>query len=119
MLSILRSGQRNWEQVQSQLIAARQDAACLSAHVNVRRAFEVLNFAEKSAENIMAQAELEDALVERGAGHGRPQAKVTLAGAEARRVQSKGALEVALNSYRTLFDEFPKEAAALANNFAS
>ena len=35
------------------------------------------------------------------------QAKVTLAGAEARRVQSEGALEVARNTYKTLFSEFP------------
>ena len=99
------------------MIAARQDVLlrALSAHVNVRRAFDVLNYAEKSAENIKIQAEIEDALVERGAGLSTDvlQAKVTLAGAEARRVQSKGALEVALNSYRTLFDEFPKEAASL------
>ena len=115
--SQIRTAQLQLEQVQSQLIAARQDVLlrALSAHVNVRRAFEVLKFAEKSAENIKAQAELEDALVERGAGLSTDvlQAKVTLAGAEARRVQSKGALEVALNSYRTLFDEFPEEAAAL------
>ena len=115
--SQVRTAQLQLEQVQSQLIAARQDVLlrALSAHVNVRRAFEVLNFAEKSAENIKAQAELEDALVERGAGLSTDvlQAKVTLAGAEARRVQSKGALEVALNSYRTLFDEYPKEAASL------
>ena len=115
--SQIRTAQLQLEQVQSQLIAARQDVLlrALSAHVNVRRAFEVLNYAEKSAENIKAQAELEDALVDRGAGLSTDvlQAKVTLAGAEARRVQSKGALEVALNSYRTLFDEFPKGAAAL------
>ena len=115
--SQIRTAQLQLEQVQSQLIAARQDVLlrALSAHVNVRRAFEVLNYAEKSAENIKAQAELEDALVDRGAGLSTDvlQAKVTLAGAEARRVQSKGALEVALNSYRTLFDEFPKDAASL------
>ncbi len=115
--SQVRTAQLQLEQVQSQLIAARQDVLlrALSAHVNVRRAFEVLNFAKQSEENIKAQAAIEDALVERGAGLSTDvlQAKVTLAGAEARRVQSEGALEVALNSYRTLFYEFPKEAAAL------
>ena len=83
----------------------------LSAHVNVRRSYEVLLFAKQSEENIKAQAALEDALVERGAGLSTDvlQAKVTLAGAEARRVQSEGALEVSLNSYKTLFYEFPQE----------
>jgi len=109
--SQIRTSQLQLEQVQSQLIAARQDVLlrALSAHVNVRRAMEVLNFAKQSEENIKAQAALEDALVERGAGLSTDvlQAKVTLAGAEARRVQSEGALEVARNTYKTLFAEFP------------
>jgi adhesin transport system outer membrane protein len=81
----------------------------------VRRSYEVLLFAKQSEENIKAQAALEDALVERGAGLSTDalQAKVTLAGAEARRVQSEGALEVSLNSYKTLFYEFPQSATAL------
>lgn len=110
--SQIRTAQLQLEQAQSQLIAARQDVLlrALSAHENARRAFEVLKFAKRSEENIKAQAELENALVERGAGLSTDllQAKVTLAGAVARRVQSVGALEVALNSYRTLFSEFPK-----------
>lgn len=115
--SQIRTSQLQLEQVQSQLIAARQDVLlrALSAHVNVRRTYEVLQFAKQSEENIKAQAALEDALVERGAGLSTDvlQAKVTLAGAEARRVQSEGALEVALNSYKTLFYEFPQSATAL------
>ncbi|MED5573620.1 MAG: TolC family protein, partial [Pseudomonadota bacterium] len=109
--SLIRTAQLQLEQAQSQLIAARQDVLLrsLSAHVNVRRALEVLNFAKQSEENIKAQAVLENALVERGAGLSTDvlQAKVTLAGAEARRVQSEGALEVARNTYKTLFSEFP------------
>ena len=115
--SQIRTAQLQLEQVQSQLIAARQDVLlrALTAHVNVRRSIEVLNFAKQSEENIKAQAALEDALVERGAGLSTDvlQAKVTLAGAEARRVQSEGALEVALNSYKTLFYEFPRDALTL------
>ena len=109
--SLIRTAQLQLEQAQSQLIAARQDVLLrsLSAHVNVRRALEVLNFAKQSEENIKAQAVLENALVERGAGLSTDvlQAKVTLAGAEARRVQSEGALDVARNTYKTLFSEFP------------
>ena len=108
--SLIRTAQLQLEQAQSQLIAARQDVLLrsLSAHVNVRRALEVLNFAKQSEENIKAQAVLENALVERGAGLSTDvlQAKVTLAGAEARQV-FEGALEVARNTYKTLFSEFP------------
>ena len=115
--SQIRTSQLQLEQVQSQLIAARQDVLlrALTAHVNVRRSYEVLLFAKQSEENIKAQAALEDALVERGAGLAADvlQAKVTLAGAEVRRVQSEGALEVALNIYKTLFYEFPQSASAL------
>ena len=111
--SQIRTAQLQLEQVQSQLIAQRQDVLlrALSAHVNVRRAQEVLRFAQQSEENIKAQAALENALVERGAGLSTDvlQAKVQLAGAEARRVQSEGALEVALNTYRTLFADFPRD----------
>ena len=94
--SQIRTSQLQLEQVQSQLIAARQDVLqrALTAHVNARRSYEVLLFAKQSEENIKAQAALEDALVERGAGLAADvlQAKVTLAGAEVRRVQSEGAL---------------------------
>ena len=109
--SQIRTAQLQLEQFQSQLFAARQDVLLrgLTAHVNVRRAYEVLQFAKQSETNIKKQATLEDALVERGAGLSTDvlQAKVTLAGAEARRVQAEGALEVAMNTYRTIFYEFP------------
>jgi adhesin transport system outer membrane protein len=115
--SLIRTSQLQLEQKQSQLIAARQNVLlrALSAHVNVRRSYEVLQFAKQSEENIKAQAELEDALVERGAGLSTDvlQAKVTLAGAQARRVQSEGAFVVSLNSYKTVFYEFPQSATVL------
>jgi adhesin transport system outer membrane protein len=115
--SLIRTAHLQLEQKQSLLIAAKQNVLlrALSAHVNVRRSYEVLKFAKQSEENIKAQAELEDALVERGAGLSTDvlQAKVTLAGAEARRVQSEGAFEVSLNSYKTIFYKFPQNATAL------
>lgn len=115
--SAIRTSQLQLEQFQSSLIAARQDVLlrALSAHVNVRRAYQVLQFAKQSEENIKAQAALEDALVEHGAGLSTDvlQAKVQLAGAQTRRVQAEGALEVALNTYRTLFYEFPTNPSTL------
>lgn len=81
----------------------------IAAYLNVRRSTEVLQFAVNSASNIKKQAELEDALVKRGAGISTDvlQAKIQLAGAEARRVQSKGALEVTRNSYQAVFSAPP------------
>jgi len=77
----------------------------LSAYVNVIRAAEGLAYAIRSEENIKKQTELEDALVKRGAGFSTDvlQAKVQLAGAQARRSRAEGALAVAKNAYRGVF----------------
>ena len=55
--------------------------------------------------NVRLQTELEDALVESGAGASTDflQAKVQLAGAMARRVQTEGAMEIAKNTFRGVF----------------
>lgn len=95
------------EQSQATLTAVRQQMllAAITAYLNVKRTAEVLAFAEASEANIKRQTELESALVERGAGFSTDvlQAKVQLAGAEARRVQNQGALDVAKNAYRAVF----------------
>jgi len=87
----------------------------ITAYLNVRRSAEVLQFAVNSVANIKKQAELEDALVKRGAGMSTDvlQAKIQLAGAEARRVQSEGALEVTRNSYEAVFGTPPGDASKL------
>lgn len=81
----------------------------ITAFLNVRRSGQVLEFARQSVENIRRQAELEDALVRRGAGLSTDvlQAKTQLAGAQARRVQSEGALNVNRNIYRAVFGSDP------------
>ena len=81
----------------------------VSAYANVVRATEVLKFSFKSEENIKKQTELENALVKRGAGFSTDvlQAKIQLAGAQARRTRAEGALRVAINAYRTLFKQDP------------
>ena len=95
------------EQNQASLTAVRQTMllAGITAYLNVKRASAVLAFAQASEANIKRQTELETALVERGAGFSTDvlQAKVQLAGAEARRVQNQGALDVAQNGYRRVF----------------
>ncbi len=99
------------DQAQATLDAVQQDVLlrAITAHLNVRRAAEVLRFAKESEGNIKRQTELESARIERGAGLSTDvlQAKVQLAGAEARRIQSEGALEVAMNGYRAVFYEPP------------
>ena len=76
-----------------------------SAYMNVLRAHQVHQFAIKSEMNVRLQTELEDALVESGAGASTDilQAKVQLAGAMARRVQTEGAMEIAKNTFRGVF----------------
>lgn len=78
-----------------------------SAYANVIRAAEGLGYARRSEDNIKKQTELEDALVKRGAGFSTDvlQAKVQLAGAQARRVRAEGGLAVAMNAYRGVFSK--------------
>ena len=87
----------------------------VSAYANVVRASETLKFALKSEENVKKQTELENALVKRGAGFSTDvlQAKVQLAGAQARRSRAEGGLQVAINAYRTLFKKVPGPASGM------
>jgi len=100
------------------VLASTQSALLLravSAYANVVRANEALTFAQKSEQNIKKQTDLENALVKRGAGFSTDvlQAKVQLAGAQARRSRAEGALKVATNAYRTLFKKIPGPIAAM------
>jgi len=100
-------------QRQAEAVVASTRSALLlravSAYANVVRATEVLKFAVTSEGNIKKQTELENALVERGAGFSTDvlQAKIQLAGAQARRTRAEGALRIAINAYRTLFKKEP------------
>ncbi|MEE9544348.1 MAG: TolC family protein, partial [Rhodospirillales bacterium] len=97
--SAVRSARLTVEQMQMALGAVRQQILLqgITAFLNVRRAVEVLAFSRQSESNIKKQSELENAMVERGAGLATDvlQAKVQLAGASARRVRDEGALQVA------------------------
>lgn len=87
----------------------------LTAHINVIRAQKLLSFAEGSVANIKRQAELEDARVQRGSGFSTDvlQAKTQLAGAQARAIQTEGALRTALNRYRAVFGKRPDDVAKM------
>jgi len=113
----IRSAQLVQRQAEAVLASTRSALLlrAVSAYANVVRAGEALAFAEKSEENIKKQTELENALVKRGAGFSTDvlQAKVQLAGAQARRSRADGALKVATNAYRTLFKKVPGPIAAM------
>ena len=105
--STIRAARLAREQANATLEAARQNVQLrgIVAYLNVLRATEIVEFAQRSESNIKHQAELENARVERGAGFSTDvlQAKTQLAGAQARRVQAQGALRVARNAYRAMF----------------
>lgn len=103
----IRNSELNKLLSEQQLESSRQDLALegITAFINVIRAREVLDFAIESEENIKKQADLEDALVQRGAGLSTDvlQAKRDLALAENRRVEAETALLIARNNYRRVF----------------
>ena len=79
----------------------------LQAYLSVQRSEKVLGFARLSEKNIVAQANIEDAMVEAGRGYMSNvlQAKSQLAGAQARRVRAEGAKSVALYRVKAVFNE--------------
>ena len=105
--STIRASRLGKEVADQSLQAVKQDLILrgVTAYLNVLRAAEVVGFSIQSEGNIKKQADLEDALVKRGAGLSTDvlQAKSQLAGAQARRVQSEGALAVARNAYLAVF----------------
>lgn len=69
----------------------------LTAHWSTVRSAQVLEYSRRSEDSVRKQTQLENSLVEIGKGYESNvlQAKVQLATAEARRVRSEGALEIA------------------------
>ncbi|MHA1597556.1 MAG: TolC family protein [Alphaproteobacteria bacterium] len=103
----VRSAELSHEQARAVLTSTRSSLLlrAVTAYANVVRATEALGYATKSEANIKKQTELENALVKRGAGFSTDvlQAKVQLAGAQARLVRAEGALQIAKNTYRGVF----------------
>ena len=109
--SVVQTARLNLDLARSTSALARQSLIleAVTAYLNVFRTREALTLARQSEVNIKKQTELENALVERGAGLATDvlQAKVQLAGAAARRVRAEGGLLAALNRYREVFGKEP------------
>lgn len=109
--SVVKTARLNLDLARSKSALARQSLIleAVTAYMNIFRTREALTLAQQSEGNIKKQTKLENALVERGAGLATDvlQAKVQLAGAEARRVRVEGALLTALNRYREVFGTEP------------
>lgn len=105
--STVRSSELGREAARYGLTAAVQDLLLRSAtaYINVVRSNEVVQFSLQSEENIKKQAEIENTLVQRGAGLSSDvlQAKQQLSGAQARRIDNEGKLMQARNAYRAVF----------------
>jgi len=99
------------------LKAQTQDILLLAvqAYLNVRLRSEILMFALQSEASIKRQTEIEDALVERGAGLSTDvlDSKQQLAGAQSKRVDAAGELKKARNAYRRVFQSDVEDPGAL------
>lgn len=105
------------EEARLTLIETRQSLIleAITAYMNLIRAHQSLKFAIQSEDNIRKQTGLEEALVGLGSGFSTDvlQAKSQLAGAQARRATSEGALSSALNRYKAVFGRVPDNIDAL------
>lgn len=99
--------------VQSTGEATRQSVIMegVQSYLNLIRQYKLLRFSRASVENLKRQYELEDARVERGSGFSTDvlQAKRQLAGAEARRVRTEGALKISTNQFLSVFGSLPSD----------
>lgn len=79
----------------------------LSAHWSYVRADKILDFSRQSEESVRRQANMESSMVELGKGYESNvlQAKVQLTSAEARRLRSEGALDIAQARVKAVFDK--------------
>jgi adhesin transport system outer membrane protein len=79
------------------------------AYVNLLRSARILDIARQSEANVRRQTGLEQTRVDRGSGLTTDvlQAKTQLAGAEARRIQAEGALEISRNRFKAVYRALP------------
>ncbi|MSO94022.1 MAG: outer membrane efflux protein [Rhodospirillales bacterium] len=107
-----------FEQAQAVRAQTRQSLMLegVTAYLNLLRASRLVEFARASEANIKRQAELEDARVQRGSGFSTDvlQAKTQLAGAQSKRAQTEGGLNIARNRFRAVFSYEPVNLKELA-----
>lgn len=86
----------------------------LVAQLNLVRAEEVVDFARRSEANIQTQVDAEQERVAAGSGQQTDllQVQTQLAGAQARRVEVEGQLQLARNLYKRIFGDFPLPSAS-------
>ena len=105
--STVRSSELGREAARYGLAAAIQDLLlrAATAYINVVRANEIVMFSLESENNIKKQAEIENALVQRGAGLSSDvlNAKQRLSRAQSQRIENEGKLTQARNAYRAVF----------------
>ena len=105
--STVRSSELGREAARYGLTAAVEDLLlrAATAYINVVRANEIVSFSLESEENIKRQAEIENALVQRGAGLSSDvlNAKQRLSRAQSERIDNEGKLVQARNAYRAVF----------------
>ncbi|WP_413206090.1 TolC family protein [Rhodospirillum sp. A1_3_36] len=79
------------------------------AYINLLRSARILEIARQSEANVRRQTGLEQTRVDRGSGLSTDvlQAKTQLAGAEARRIQAEGALEISKNRFKAVYGILP------------
>lgn len=83
----------------------------VTAYVNLIRGNEALEYARQAEANVRKQTGMEEARAQAGGGYTTDvlQAKAQLAGAQARRVRAEGQFDQALNRFRNLFGDPPKD----------
>lgn len=105
--STIRSSELGREAARYGLTVAVQDLLlrAATAYINVVRANEIVMFSLESEESIKKQAEIENALVQRGAGLSSDvlNAKQRLSRAQSQRIDNEGKLTQARNAYRAVF----------------
>lgn len=89
--------------------------AAVTAFLQLKRAEEVLKYANQSEVNIKKQTEMEDTRVKKGLGYSTDylQSKTQLLGAQARRVRAEGELASAKNRAIAVFYRSAEEVSAL------
>jgi TolC family type I secretion outer membrane protein len=105
--SDMEAGRYQKKQMVEALDLARQTLVldAVTSYYNLDRTKKMVEFAKKSADNIKRQGEVEDIRVSLGKGYSADvlQVKTQLAGAQARLVQSKGAMLLATNHIKSVF----------------